>query len=447
METRSAGTAFLDALDERAREISAACTRCGKCYQVCPMPKAGDAGAEDAGAVVGGVLDLIANGTGDARAERWARSCSSSGDCLSACDYGVNPRFMLALARLALQRKRQSASACRATGRKAFDAMSRGVRVLSRLQLSPGQLRRLGELPQGDEPRNPDIVFYTGCNVLKTPHIALLCLDVLDALGVSYRVMGGPAHCCGVLQLRAGDGGTSGRLAYSTIEGLAVCNTAEVLAWCPSCQVQLGEVALPTYARSAGGEPFDLVPFVVYLARRLDELRPKLVHAVPKRVALHEHAGVPGVTTAVRRILESVPELELVDLAQPQTGLMCATLGATPELKRGLHAQLLEAAEAAGVTTLAGIYHACHRDLCAHEAEWPFDVVNFMELVGAALGVSRPDLFKRLKLRQDVDAILADSRDRIERYELPLDEVRAVVARDLLGEQPLPLGRKASPAG
>ena len=47
--------------------------------------------------------------------------------------------------------------------------------------------------------------------MLKTPHIALLALDIMDVLGVTYRVMGGPTHCCGVMQLRAGDVEMSGR--------------------------------------------------------------------------------------------------------------------------------------------------------------------------------------------------------------------------------------------
>ena len=56
---------------------------------------------------------------------------------------------------------------------------------------------------------------------MKTPHIALLALDILDAMGVSYRVMGGPSACCGVLQFGAGDLATSGRVAYRTIDRLA----------------------------------------------------------------------------------------------------------------------------------------------------------------------------------------------------------------------------------
>src|SRR3546814_4186863 len=94
---------------------------------------------------------------------------------------------------------------------------------------------------------------------------------------------------------------------------------------------------------------------------------------------------------------------------------MCNSLSALPDYKRSLHEQQFEAAAAAGVTTLAGIYHACHRELCSHERDWPFEVVNFMELVGEGLGIRRPDLFKRLKVMQDVDAIIADSRDQIGR--------------------------------
>jgi hypothetical protein len=56
------------------------------------------------------------------------------------------------------------------------------------------------------------------------------------------------------------------------------------------------------------------------------------------------------------------------------------------------------------------------------------------------MGLTRPDLFKRLKLMQDVDAILAEAAVMIETHHLDLDEARAIVVKDLLGEQPLPLG-------
>ena len=278
------------------------------------------------------------------------------------------------------------------------------------------------------------MVFYTGCNVMKTPHIALLALDILDAMGVSYRVMGGPSACCGVLQFGAGDLATSGRVAYRTIDRLAAA-APRALSWCPTCQVQLTEIAVPAKADTR----LDMAPFVRFLGERLETLRPLLKHRVEKRVGLHEHPGTPGVPEAARAILCAIPGLDFVDLEQPQVGYMCNKLTPLPAFKRDFHREQLQAAEAAGVTTLAGVYHACHRELCSHERDWPFEVVNFLELVGESMGLQRPDLFKRLKIMQDVDAVLQETAGLIDANGLDLEEARDVVLRDMLGEQPLPL--------
>jgi hypothetical protein len=339
---------------------------------------------------------------------------------------------MLTLARVALQTREEPAHR-RRTGQARFVGMSTGVRVLSRLQLSPDLLARFR--PEQSESETPDFVFYTGCNLLKTPHIALLCFDIMDAMGLKYRVMGGPSHCCGVLQFRAGDLATSGRIAGRTLERLGSAG-GRVLTWCPTCQIQLGEVVVP-------GRPqqLDLTPFVLFLAERRDALRPLLRKPVAKRVGLHEHPGVGGVAEAARSLLEMVPGLEFVDLAQPRLGYMCNSLSALPALKRDAHLAQLQAAEEAGVTTLAGIYHTCHRELCSHERDWPFEVVNFLELIGESIGLTRPDLFKRLKIMQDVDAVLAAAAPMLEANDLDLDEARSVVLADMLGEQALPLAR------
>jgi hypothetical protein len=126
---------------------------------------------------------------------------------------------------------------------------------------------------------------------------------------------------------------------------------------------------------------------------------------------------------------------------------MCNSLAPVAAYKRELHAQELGAAAAAGVDCLVGIYHACHRELCAHERDYPFRIVNFLELVGEALGVERPDLFKQWKVMQDVDRVLAEVGDRLAAAGLDLETVREVMAAHILGEQPLPLGARAPVAG
>jgi hypothetical protein len=112
----------------------------------------------------------------------------------------------------------------------------------------------------------------------------------------------------------------------------------------------------------------------------------------------------------------------------------------------GVRSNQLQAAADAGVTTLAGIYHACHRELCSHERDWPFEVVNCLDLVGESAGLQRPDLFKQLKIMQDVDAILLDSASLIESNGLDLNEARDVILRDRQRERPLPLPLATGPS-
>ncbi|HVY17448.1 MAG TPA: (Fe-S)-binding protein [Rhodopila sp.] len=420
---------FETGLAAQTADILAHCVACGACAEVCPMPAPAGI-ATDPRSLTEGILTLLRGGA-HADAQRWASVCSGSGHCIPACAHGVNPRLMLALARTA-DLSRQPVPARRQTGFSRFGAMTKGVRVLSRLQLPPETLARFH--PAEAPAERPEVIFYTGCNVMKTPHIALLALDIMDALGVRYTVTGGPSACCGVLQFGAGDTATSGRVGGRTAARLAEA-APRALSWCPTCQIQIAEIAAP-----ATGVDLNMAPFVRFLAERLDDLRPLMVHRVEKRVGLHEHPGNPGVPEAARAILEAIPGLAFVDLEQPRVGYMCNKLSPLPAFKADYHKAQLQAAEAAGVTTLAGIYHACHRELCSHERDWPFEVVNFLELLGESMGLSRPDLFKRLKVMQDVDAILADTAPMLGLNGVDLDEARDVILRDMLGEQPLPLG-------
>jgi len=438
-------TAFEQALRLRTNDMLDACTRCGKCVEICPVT--GPAGVDAAPkAVIAGVLDIVRMGEGPSAAKAWAKGCALTGDCIAACPEGVNPRFLLAMARVAMAKQSTQLRERRKKGIENFRLVADGVNVLSRMQLSEAELARLGQqvgerLQSGStakEGERPDFVFYTGCNVLKTPHIALLALDIMDALGVTYKVMGGPNHCCGVIQLRTGDTEVSGRQATSSLDKLAEGKTG-VISWCPSCHVQFTETTLPTIEKVRGARPFEMTPFMLFLEPRLEALRPLLRQSVPMRVALHRHRGVKGVTEVGTELLRMVPGVELVDLGLPSVGLVGNALNGLPDYKRNLHLAELQAAEAAGVDALAVIYHVDYREFCAHERDWPFRVVNILEIVGASMGLQHDGDFKRLKIMQDADAIVADCREMLGHYGIDPAKAREAVVKAMLSEQPLPL--------
>lgn len=438
---------FESALAVRAEEMAAACTRCGKCVEVCPVTGAAGIAAVAPRDVIAGVLDIVRTGEGPEASRAWARSCALSGECIEACGDGVNPRFLLAMARVAMAQRTVEPRARRRGGVENYRMMADGVNVLARMQLDGEALARLGQtvnerLSAGSTARAgeaPDFVFYTGCNVLKTPHIAMHALDLMDALGITYRAMGGPTHCCGVIQLRTGDTEMSGRMGENTMAKLAE-GKAGVLAWCGSCHVQFTETVLPTVETMTGARPFEMTPFMPFIAGKLDALRPMLTRRVPMRVALHVPPGVRGVAAACRGLLAAVPGIEIVDINVPAVGLMNNSLNALPELKRSLQLATLEACAAARVDALVDLYHVDHRELCAHERDWPFRIVNILEIVAASMGLpAYDDSFKRLKVSQDAEAILADCRDLMVAHGISQDAARNAVMKAMLAEQPLPL--------
>ena len=432
------------ALNARLDSMVEACTRCGKCVEACPVT--GPAGVDATPtAVIEGVLDIVRTGAGPEASQRWASGCVLSGECIKACDEGVNPRFLLAMARVAMARQNDELPTRRRQGVTDFRKLSQDVTVLSRMQLTGEMLERLGQRTETNRrlgstagPERPDFVFYTGCNVLKTPHIALLALDVMDALGVTYQVMGGPSHCCSVVHFRTGDLEASGSFAENTLNKLASAKNGQVLAWCASCHVQFTEFNLPAHEQMTGSRPFEMTPFLRYLRSRLDDLRPMLTGRVDLRVALHRHPGVPGIMEAGEDILRAIPGIEIVDLHQPAVGLMSNYLRALPDYKKKLQLDELNAARDAGVDALVAVYHPDHRELCAHERDYPFRIVNLLELVGESMGLSQDDRFKRLKKLQDVELIMSETRDLLAHHGVA-DEVARRSIQSMLDEQPLPL--------
>jgi heterodisulfide reductase subunit D len=439
---------FEAALDERVGDMLDACTRCGKCVEACPSVKpAGiaDAKPED---IISGILELVRTGEGPEASRTWAASCMLSGDCIKACDEGVNPRFLLAMARVAITKAENELPVRRRQGLERYRDLGRDVTVLSSLQLDNEVLERLGQKSASVAvpAEVPDFVFYTGCNVLKTPHIALLALDIMDALGITYQVMGGPSHCCGVMQLRPGDVEMSGRMGTNSIDKLSQSKSGQVISWCPSCYVQFTETTLPTIERQRGARPFEMTPFMRFLDGRLAELKPHLRKPVPMRVALHRHPGISGAVEAAIDILQAIPGIELIDLKQPAVGLQSFSLHVLPAFKRELQLNELQAANDAGIDALVTVYHSEHRELCAHERDWPFRIVNILELVGESMGLHQEDRYKELKILQDADLIIAECSDLIAQHALDVGKAREVVVKTMLGDQPAPLKSRPQPA-
>lgn len=436
---------FIASLDARTEGIINDCTMCGKCAAVCPTPDIIDIRNVSNEEITSGIIETLKGGEPSDASEKWARACCGTGHCIDVCPEGINPRFMLAMTRRTMN-EQNPGDHIRSTSRSAFKGMSKGVKMLSRLQLPPEVLARLNPAPaRPTSDASPDLIFYTGCNMLKTPHIGLICLDVFDRIGVTYEVYGGPANCCGILQFRPGDTENAGRQSLKTIERFQQTGAPDVVAWCPTCHIQFNEVALPSVA-DGGAAPFDMHMLPTYLADRLKDLKPHLKTPVPKRVAFFEFPGAKGVTEAVRNLMNAIPGLEYVDLGIERAGYQMSALETIPEYRSDIIAGVLRAAEDQDVDVLCSVFHSEHRELSSHASTWPFEIKNYMDLIAESMGIHHDDLFQRLKTMQDVDRIVAEMAETISGNNLDLEDMREAVVEFMIGDQLLPIDRDQHPA-
>src|SRR3569832_1167768 len=133
------------AVEMRVDEMLDACTRCGKCVEACPSVK--PAGIADAAPqdVIGGILDILRDGDGIEASRKWAQACMLHGECIKACDEGVNQRFLLTMARVTMSKAKHDLPARRRQGVEKFRVLSRDVSKLTQLQLNDEVLERLGQ--------------------------------------------------------------------------------------------------------------------------------------------------------------------------------------------------------------------------------------------------------------------------------------------------------------
>jgi Fe-S oxidoreductase len=131
--------AMKDFIRKETERILAACTKCGKCFEACPMTRYSPAlaGAEPK-AVVTGILALLREEGNSPEALGWTAVCMRSGSCVPACPENVNPKMMMRIARITASGGLGGPK--RIVARHDRDYFDR-IRAFAKLQLSDEEIR------------------------------------------------------------------------------------------------------------------------------------------------------------------------------------------------------------------------------------------------------------------------------------------------------------------
>ncbi|MET4579631.1 (Fe-S)-binding protein [Ottowia thiooxydans] len=388
------------------------CTRCGKCVEVCPVvPFDATLAAAQPVDVVTGVLDFMKDSSQPMREDSalWTYQCNGCDECIPACPVDINPRRMLMLANAEVSAKTHPTP-------HMFQKMARAIRILVSMQLVPEDAARLLKLKK---PKDVDVVFFTGCNPVRTPQLLFNAMSVLEALGVNYEVMGGPASCCGVIHSKwEGDLQRGGKVSEQTLHRFGTFNPKTVLNWCPSCSIHLTET-IKDY-RSVS---FDFDHITKFLIEREDELHKLFTTPVNMRVVVHTHHGMHDVGQNVMRLMRAIPGLTIVDEIE-EPGYMCGVSSAerAPALKEQVRAQTIARCKQDDVDALVSLYHACHRQLASDGKTHGFQVLNYADLLVRALGMEPyADTLEQFRGRTDYREMVREAAPLLEANGIDMD--------------------------
>ena len=251
-----------------------------------------------------------------------------------------------------------------------------------------------------------EYVFYLGCNVLRTVNLAETIVAILNAMGIDFVTLGGPANCCGVIHYGNGDMEISRRLTRQTLDKFTAYKPRAVLTYCPSCHFHMDRT-IPEYGIELDAPYLHVTEFIV---DHLDRLQFK--NPVERRVVLHAHRGFEqqdkdaNFTTA---ILGAIPGLEVIECtADGDWGRHCSTaqLKSVGEARHGeLVDGLFAAAGRHGADAVVAGYHSCYRQLCDKEGEYGIPLIHFSSLVAQSLGIEEfTDTYKALRIAGDAKA-------------------------------------------
>lgn len=376
--------------------LATACTACGKCVEVCPVVPAIELHGEMPESVTRSVRGMLAGRAPSPGAAAWAHACNGCGECIPACPEGINPRKMLVLANTLRAREEGRTP-------ELFRKMSRAIRLVAGMQLVPAEFARLLTPPRT---RDAPVLFYVGCNPIRTPHLLFNTMVVLEAIGIDYEVVGGPGACCGIIQQKwEGDLATGERVTAGTLRRFEGFKPERVLTWCPSCQIHLGE-SLAGFRRTS----FDLDHVTDFLVAHEARLRAKFTHPVRERVVLHAHIGLTEIGRNVAALLAAVPGLTLLETVW-EPGYACGGSGCNraPALAAREHARLLDRVRETRADILVTLYHGCHAAFVRAEKDDGVRVANFTELLAEALGsVPHEDRLKRYLLTDDLKLVVEE---------------------------------------
>jgi Fe-S oxidoreductase/nitrate reductase gamma subunit len=321
-----------------------ACTRCGRCQEVCPAYLSGKPLSpkklmqelkahlvEQAPALLRGKGDgqpSSDNGSrsliGDVVTEDELWACTTCGACEEACPVYLEPiSKIIAMRRNLVLEQGKISGSVMASLRSTQDRGCpwKGASA-SRTDWASGM-----PVKTLSDNGHASLVFWVGCTEAVLEHsmnIPMAVAKILEAAGVDIGYLGYEESCCGHFARRLGDEYLFQCLAKQNIETLKRYGVNKIVTGCPHCYHTL------KYEYPQFGGQFEVVHYTELLLELIDQGKLKFSGELNKTVAYQDPCYLGryhSIYEAPRKILAAIPGVKLVEMSRCRSEALCCGAG------------------------------------------------------------------------------------------------------------------------
>jgi len=314
-----------DRLVELTGGEASLCYQCGVCTAICPWGSVRQEHLSVRTLIRQAQLGLFGNGdgailpAGQEHLNLWL--CTTCAQCQAYCPRGVDiSRVMRALRSIAWERRKVE---------KGLPSLLWSIQWNGNPWSQPPSQRPAWskglDIPTF-EPSQHEILFYVGCTSSydrRAQKIARALTRVLAAAGVRFGYLGEDEPCCGEAALSVGHHDYFQDIACQAAQRFSQRGVSQLITISPHCY----DVFRNYYPEEIAGEIFFAHHYTQYLAHLLNVERLKFAQPLNARVTFQDPCYLGrhnGEYKAPRRVLESIPGIELVEMqSHGVDGLCC----------------------------------------------------------------------------------------------------------------------------
>ena len=240
-----------------------------------------------------------------------------------------------------------------------------------------------------------DVLYYVGCTAsfdINVKEVGVNTINILNAIGVKFGILGTEEKCCGSVLLRIGDYHEFYRLAEYNVRLFNSLGVKTLITSCAGCFR-----TIKMDYKKVGPLNMEVMHTSQFMARLIKEKKLDLKHEVPLKVTYHDpcHMGRHSdVYDTPREVIRAVPGIEFVEMERIREFSRCCGAGGGlkagyPDVQNLMAQERIRDAEKTGAERLISTCPFCYQGLQigVNAIRSPIKVMDLTEILAMSMGL------------------------------------------------------------